>query len=153
MVIMHRSAGWTATSYLGAFIGGLLLFIGGLLLWCVVVRDFKGAKNDLIQRHLEATNAIEQIYAYNSLHGQWPTDDEFEKQGRFGLPAGWNYFFDSGSPLIMLDGEYHMSIVYRFLPPVENKASATWVHGFEGDKSEFQADVTYHVTEPSRLPK
>jgi|LakMenEpi03Aug12_release.lakeMendotaPanAssembly.Ray.scaffolds.fasta_scaffold704299_1 hypothetical protein len=104
------------------------------------------ARKNFRARHLEATNAIDHVYAYFKNHGHWPSDDPEEESNRLWLPPDWKYKScaeGKGGTAIWLHGPYHMTLLYRFLPPKPGAASAEWTLSLEGDKAVFLSEAHY----------
>ncbi|MGD0898050.1 MAG: hypothetical protein ABR915_09470 [Thermoguttaceae bacterium] len=102
-------------------------------------------------RHLEATQFIEVVYGYYADKGKWP--DAATAIGLSSLPAKWEYFEKTDpadpktTPMILLNGEYHLHLAYYFSPPDGKTISGEW----RGEsKMPFQADVTYRATSSRR---
>ncbi len=103
------------------------------------------------KRHLEATQFIEAAYGYYADKGKWP--DAATASGLSSLPAEWEYFEKTdptdatSTPMILLQGDYHLHLAYYFSPPNGKVISRDW----RGESSmPFQADVTYSTTSSRR---
>jgi hypothetical protein len=116
-----------------------------------VVRGIKVEEQNLRARHIEATKTIRQVYAAFKHDGHWPTKADATGNSKYALPPEWVYEDDpegTGATLL-LGGEFHMSVYYRFEPPQGNSPNKTWTISNEGDKSKFQTSDSYS---PSPAP-
>jgi len=133
-------------SHLKVFTVICLVLLAGLLLYVALIRvSLERAMRLLPHRHLEATAVIDRIYTYYRNHGRWPEKADVENGSTRWLPADWNYE-NADLPLgpcIWLPGEFHMAIIYRFVPPQDEQLSKTWSRGIEGKEDEFEAETIY----------
>lgn len=108
------------------------------------------ALREFSRRHVEATQAIEDIYARYRRDGQWPLPEVFDAAVRQRLPEEWtaNGNPSEGGPMILLHGPWHSMIAYRFVPPEKGEISKSWELSVEGDLSHFQSDVDYSASDP-----
>src|SRR5258707_15504604 len=97
----------------------IALTILGFVIFGVGAYYLKHSMSSFRDRHIEATNAIERIYAHYLRSGQWPMKANLTAPGKLELPPDWNYEDDAdlGGPVIWVHGPYHMILSYRFSPP------------------------------------
>ena len=78
-----------------------LVFLGAIIVGCIGW-DFQQSKKDFRQRHLEATQAIECVYAHFREHRRWPAKADLKRAGQQWLPPEWEY--ESDPERVGLDG-------------------------------------------------
>lgn len=146
----HKSRPGLVTPLLAVSATLGLVFLGASI-FGFIRREIGQSSTDFRQRHLEATQAIERVYAHYRDHGSWPSKVDVERVGQQWLPPEWEYENDSelGGPIVWLHGPYHMMLFYRFAPPQQGAVSDTWTLSIEGDKSTFAADVGYQLHPPA----
>lgn len=114
------------------------------------VLGFKHALKHFPMRHVEATVAIERVYAHYDRCGRWPDEDELYHIGQETLPEDW-YFYDRYSPEeapgVVLHGPYHMGLAYHFEISSRGKASRDWSFSEEGNHRDFRTAIEYAVTD------
>jgi hypothetical protein len=134
------------TSPLHVALIGLLLVIAVVALFVIIIGwDLRRSLTALRGRHIEATEAIQRVYAFYGRQGRWPTKSEIEASGNPSIPETWDYSSDPQGTyaVLSLHGQYHSSLHYWFSPPRQGAVCNTWTLSVEGDKSEFEADVDY----------
>jgi hypothetical protein len=116
-------------------------------LFACVGWQFHEALKEFPKKHLDATEAIERVYADFREHGRWPTKADVERAGQPGLPAGWEYEMGPKleGPVLSCHGPWHMTLVYYFAPPEQGVVRNTRTLSVEGDKTTFPADVSYSL--------
>jgi hypothetical protein len=98
------------------------------------------------ERHVEATAAIERIYAYYQEHGAWPPNDDDQSPVKQWLPPDWQYSGDGAvGPVLWLHGPWHLILSYAFQVPDHGTVSNIWTFSNEGDKTAFPARVQYSL--------
>ena len=127
-----------------------LSLIAAILLVCTIISwpivQWIHYEKTFPARHLEATQFIEAVYGYYVDKGEWP--DAATANSLSALSARWEYLEKTEpadpktTPLLLLDGDYHLRLAYYFSPPNGEKINGEW----RGSSGTFEAEVQYHAT-------
>ncbi len=138
-----------SSSLLLALLIALACLFGALLVSLPVVYAylrFSQAYDSFPKRHVEVTRLIRSVYEHYSETDEWPEASSVTAMNSGAPLTDWEYHPATVErpPLLYLPGPYHMGLVYHFSAPMPNQLpNNRWMFACEGDKTYFNADVTY----------